>query len=81
MDDDVGAVFNGTAEVGGGKGGIHHKGNVVAVGDFCQLFKVGYVGIGVAESFDINRLGLVGYGRLKGSLLLRVDKGGGNAGG
>ena len=49
----------------------------MGVGDFCKSLNFDDVGIGIAQSFDINRLGLFGYGRFKSALLLGIDKGGG----
>ena len=36
----------------------------------------GYIGVGVAERFDVNRLGVVSHGRLHRSEVVRVDEGG-----
>ena len=49
----------------------------MGVGDFCKSLDVDDIGIGIAQSFHINRLGFVGYGRLKSAFFFGVDKGGG----
>ena len=40
VNNDVGTVFEGTDQVGGGQGCVHDQGNTRLVGDLCEAFQV-----------------------------------------
>jgi len=58
MDDDVGAVLEGAAQVGRGHGVVDDDRHAVLVGNFGQLFEVGDVAQRVADGFAEDSLGL-----------------------
>ena len=79
MDDDIGAVLDGSDQVGRAEGVVHNKRQAVLMCNFRDGVKVGDVGIRVAQRFKINGLGVVLDGVLHLRQVVRVDKGGGDA--
>ncbi len=58
MDNHVDTVFKGSAQVGGGQGGVHDQGNSFLMGHPGDLFKVGDIQLGVADGFHKDKPGL-----------------------
>lgn len=61
----VGAEFNGTQQIRGGKGIVHNQGKAVAVGNAGHRLDVDEIDAGIADGLDIQRLGLAGDGGFK----------------
>ena len=75
MYDNIGSVFNGTDQIGGRKGRVHHQRNLVSVCDFCNGFQVYQVGIRIPKSFYENGFCICLNCGLKGIFCFRIDKG------
>ena len=80
MNNDVRAVFNGSYQIRGRKGGIDHKRKSVFVRYRRYALNVAYVRVRVAERFDIKRLCFGPDGFFESVKVVRVYKVGGDAG-
>ena len=78
MDHHVGPVFDGPDEVGGAEGVVHHQGDAVAVGDGGNGVQIREVAVGVAQSLQVDRLGVGADGPLHLRQVVGVHKGGGD---
>jgi len=64
VNDDIGSVLDGLDEVSAGsKGVVHDQRNTRIVGDLCNGLEIGDVVLGVANTLDVDGLGLVVNGR------------------
>ena len=79
MDDDICPVFQRPQQIWSGKGGVHHQRNPVSMSYPCRFFQIDNAGIGIAQGFHKNRLGVFLYRCLHGPLFLRIHKCGRNA--
>ena len=64
VNDDVRAVLDGADQVGGGQGCVHDQGDARLVCDLCEAFQVGNLTGGVRHDLGVDRLGVLGQGRL-----------------
>ena len=71
--DDVGAMFHGTTEVGGGERGVHYQGQIVGVSDIGQSLQVGHRPGGVPDDLRIQKPCPVVDARRKSCLLYTSD--------
>ena len=78
FDDDVGAVFERPEQVRRGEGVVDDHRQPVAVSDRRNRLEVGQVGIGVAESLEVDEPGAIGDRRLQGGVVGDVDERGGD---
>ena len=76
MNHDVGAVFQRTNQVGRSEGVVDDHRNLVLVGDFRNGLDVRDVGIGIAESLDQDKLGVVLDGALDFVQVVDIHEGG-----
>ena len=79
MQHDIRTMLNGPDQIGRAKGVVDHKGNLMGVGDRRDGVDVRNVGIGIAQRFQIDRLGVWPNGGLYLFQIVRVHKGGLNA--
>ena len=79
MDHDVRAVLNGTDQVRGAKRVINDQRQAVLVSNGCDGVDIGDITVGVAQSLQIDRLGVGLDGVLHLGQVMGVDKGGGDA--
>ena len=78
MDDDICAVLNGTDQVRGAEGVIDDQRQAVLVRDGCNGIDIGDIAVGVAQSFQIDGLGVGLDGILHLSQIVCIDKGSGD---
>ena len=76
---DVGAVLDGTDQVGGAEGVVDDQGQAVLVGDGGNAVNVGHFAVGVAQGLDVDGLGVGLNGLFKVLDVQRVHEGGGHA--
>ena len=74
MDDDICAVLNGTDQVRGAEGIIDDQRQAVLVRDGCNGIDIGDIAVGVAQSFQIDGLGVELDGILHLSQIVCIDK-------
>ena len=79
MNNDICAVLNGTDQVRGAEGIIDDQRQAVLVRDGCNGIDIGDIAVGVAQSFQIDGLGVGLDGILHLSQIVCVHKGGGDA--
>ena len=79
VDHDVGAVLDGTQQVGRGERGVHDERQAVTMGDLGPTLEVKHVGVGVAERLGIEQLGVGLDGGLNGGEVVGTHEGGGEA--
>jgi len=79
VDDDVGAVLDGTQQVGGGERGVDRQRQAVVVGDRGHGGHVEHLEAGVAERLGEHHAGLGPDGVGEGLGVAGVDEGGGDA--
>lgn len=60
MDHDVGTMFNGTQEVGGGESIVNDQGQPMIVGDICQGFDISDIQTRVTDTLSEDGFGSVG---------------------
>ena len=71
----VGTMFQRTQQEGSSEGVVHNQGHAMAMGHFSHGLQVRHVGIGVAEGFYVNGLGVGSEGGLQGFKVVDVDNG------
>ena len=79
MQHDICAMLNGPDQIGRAKGVVDHKGDLMGVGDRRDGVDVRNVGIGIAQCFQIDRLGVWPNGGLHLFQVVRIHEGGLNA--
>mmetsp|Transcript_3850 Transcript_3850/g.8552 ORF Transcript_3850/g.8552 Transcript_3850/m.8552 type:complete len:317 (+) Transcript_3850:714-1664(+) len=70
VDDDVRAVLEGSAQVGGGAGVVDDEGQALGMGNVGDLLDVHHQALGVGDRLAVHRLGLVVNSRLNGSIVI-----------
>ncbi len=75
VDHDVGAMLDGPAQVGRGKGVVHHQRHPEAVSHLGRHSDVEHVALGIADRLPVDQLGAGGNGRLDGVRVVDVDEG------
>ena len=78
MNNDICAVLNGTDQVWGAEGIIDDQRQAVLVRDGCNGIDIGDIAVGVAQSFQIDGLGVGLDGILHLSQIVCIDKGSGD---
>ena len=79
VDDDVSAVLDGTDQVRGAEGVIDDQRQAVLVGDGCDGINIRDITVGVAQSLEVDSLGVGLDGVLDLFQIVSVHEGGGDA--
>ena len=79
MNHNVRAVLNGANQIGGAEGVVHHQGQAVLVGQRRQSVNVWNVGVGVAQSLNVDGTGVGPDGLLHLVQVVDVHEGSGDA--
>ena len=58
MKDDIRAVLDGANQIGCAEGVVDYKGDLMSMGDRCDGVDVWDIGVGIAQRFQIDRLGI-----------------------
>ena len=72
-------MLNGADEIGGGKGVVHHQGQLIPVGQGGQGIQIGDIAVGITQSFHIDSPSIGLDGLLHLGEIVNIDKGGGDA--
>ena len=79
VDHDVGAVLDGTQQVGRGERGVHDERQAVTMGNLGPTLEVKHVRVGVAKRLGIEQLGVGLDGGLNSGEVVGAHEGGGEA--